>query len=154
MLNNKKKVLQVASVVKSSSAKPAVSLGSPIKTEAPSMDVADLSVKITVTIVKMPMPLARSELTSKSLITVSRPAVMMNDSSSKVSESSKDDPVPIKAYLTETKVPSVKASVEKLVPSDVIKSLAVQLSSDTKNVSSKLISRTSADLSSSVRVHQ
>jgi hypothetical protein len=103
---------------------------------------------------KLPPPLARSELTSKSLITVSRPAVMMNDSSSKVSESSTDDPVPIKAYLTETKVPSVKASVEKLVPSDVIKSLAVQQSSDTKNVSTKVISRTSADLSSSVRDHQ
>jgi hypothetical protein len=56
MLNNKKKVLQVAPVVKSSSAKPAEPQVSPSKAEVPSMDVADLAVNITVPIVKMPMP--------------------------------------------------------------------------------------------------
>jgi hypothetical protein len=149
MLKNKEKVLQVASVVKSSAAKPAVvPQGSPSKAEAPSMDVADLSVKIAVPTVKMPMSSTRSELTSKPLVIVSRPSVMMNDSTSKESESCKQDPVTSKAYSTETKVPSVKASVDKLVPSDVMKSLAVQLPTDTNYVPSKVISQSSYDPSS------
>ena len=139
----------------SQSAEPVVQVGSLSNAEASSKDATDLSAKLPVPSVKMPLSSAGSELTSQPLVGVSRPSVMKDDSSSKVSECSRQVAVPSKA--NSTKVKPVKDSIEKLLPSEVMMSLADQLPSDTKYVrsqssadSSKQVSRFANDMSFAV----